>query len=130
MIVADTDVLIDFLTGHGAGADRVARELEQGLLATTAVNRFELLAGTRSTRQQKIVHQLLTALLTLPLDQDAADDAAEVRRTLESAGLAIGMGDSLIAGIVRHHDGVLLTWNRRHFDRVKGLKLSLVTAER
>ena len=129
MIVADTDVLIDFLAGRGASADRVAHELEQGLLATTAVNRFELLAGTRSTGQQKIVHQLLTALLTLPLDQDAADDAAQVRRTLESAGLAIGMGDSLIAGIVRHHDGVLLTRNRRHFDRVKGLKLSLATAE-
>lgn len=129
MIVADTDVLIDFLSGREHAADRVARELEQGQLATTVVNRFELLAGIRSRRQEKVVHALLSALFTLPLDQDAADEAAEVRRTLESTGSAIGMADSLIAGIVRCHHGVLLTRNRRHFDRVKGLKLSLVTAE-
>ena len=29
MIIADTDVLIDFLAGKGAGADAVARELEE-----------------------------------------------------------------------------------------------------
>ena len=28
MIVADTDVLIDFFAGKGAGAEAVARELE------------------------------------------------------------------------------------------------------
>ena len=129
MIVADTDVLIDFLSGRGLAADRIALELERSQLATTVVNRFELLAGIRSRRQEKVVYELLTALFTLSLDQDAADAAAEIRRTLELAGTPIGMGDSLIAGIVRFHDGVLLTRNRRHFDRVKGLKLSVVTPE-
>jgi predicted nucleic acid-binding protein len=64
--------------------------------------------------------------LTLPLDQRAADEAAEIRRTLDLAGASIGMGDSLIAGVVRFHDAELVTRNRRHFDRVRGLKLSLV----
>ena len=127
MIVVDTDVLIDFLGGRDPGAERVATELARGQLATTVISRFELLAGARSTRQGKAVRELLSALLTLPLDERAADEAAAIRRTLESAGTAIGMGDSLIAGIVRSHDAVLLTRNRRHFDRVKGLDLSLVT---
>ena len=129
MIVADTDVLIDFLGGRNPAAERVAIELERGQLTTTAVSRFELLAGIRNRRQEKVVHELLRALFTLPLDQGAADEAAEVRRTLELAGTPIGMGDSLIAGIVRFHDGLLVTRNRRHFERVKGLKLSLVTSE-
>jgi predicted nucleic acid-binding protein len=33
------------------------------------------------------------------------------------------MADSLIAGIVLAHHGVLLTRNRRHFERVPGLSL-------
>ncbi len=129
MIVADTDVLIDFLSGRAPAADRVAFELDRGQLATTVVNRFELLAGIRTRRHEKVVRELLAALVTLPLDQHGADEAANVRRTLEVAGASIGMGDSLIAGIVRFHDGVLLTRNRRHFDRVPGLTLSVLTPQ-
>ncbi len=124
MIVADTDVLIDFLAHKGL-AERVAFELERGDLRTTAISRFELMAGARSVRQQAAVLDLLEALPTLPLDQAAADDAARVRRDLEAKGEGIGMADSLIAGIVRHHGGILLTRNRRHFGRVDGLTLSV-----
>jgi hypothetical protein len=63
MIVADTDVLTDFLAGHEPAAARVAP--------------------------------------TLPLQ-----------------------ADSLIAGIVLAHNGILLTRNRRHFQRVTGLQLA------
>jgi predicted nucleic acid-binding protein len=51
MMVADTDVLIDFLAGHEPGAGRVALELEHEELATTVISRFELLAGVRHARQ-------------------------------------------------------------------------------
>jgi tRNA(fMet)-specific endonuclease VapC len=123
MMVADTDVLIDFLAGSGPAADRIGLELQVGGLATTAVTRFELLAGARTERQRRAVGDLLDALRTLPLDVAAADRAAEVRRDLEAQGVPIGMGDSLIAGIVLAAQGVLLTRNRRHFERVAGLKL-------
>jgi hypothetical protein len=43
---------------------------------------------------------------------------------LERSGAAIGMADSLIAGIVLSAGGDLLTRNRRHFERVPGLKLA------
>jgi tRNA(fMet)-specific endonuclease VapC len=128
MIVADTDVLIDFLGGHSPAADRVALELDRGQLTTTAVSRFELLAGARSDRQDRLIRDLLAALFTLPLDEIAADEAARVRRALEAGGTPIGMGDSLIAGIVLANDGVLLTRNRRHFERVAGLTLSVLAS--
>ena len=128
MIVADTDVLIDFLGGHNPAADRVALELDRGQLTTTAVSRFELLAGARSHRQERLIRDLLAALFTLPLDETAADEAARVRRALEAGGTPIGMGDSLIAGIVLANDGVLLTRNRRHFERVAGLTLSVLAS--
>jgi len=128
MIVADTDVLIDYLAGHEPGAGRIALELQHGELATTVINRFELLAGVRGRRQSKTVGELLSALVTLPLDQAAADDAAQIQRTLELAGTPIGMADSLIAGIVRRHTGVLLTRNRRHFGLVQGLTIAALSS--
>src|SRR5204863_3652714 len=86
MIIADTDVLIDYLQGKGTTADRIALELDRAQLYTTAVTRFELLAGAKSARQEKLVTQLLEALPCLPLDSAAADHAAAVRRTLEKRG--------------------------------------------
>ena len=126
MMVADTDVLIDYLGGHNPAADRIALELAHGQLTTTAVSRFEMLAGVRSARQDKLIRDLLAALATLPLDERAADAAARVRRTLEKSGAVIGMGDSLIAGIVLANHGALLTRNRRHFERIEGLTLSVL----
>ena len=127
-IVADTDVLIDFLQGNNPTADRIALELERGQLRTTVVTRFELLAGARSARQEKLIIELLGALPCLSLDAAAADRAADVRRTLERKGEGIGMGDSLIAGITLVHRGVLLTRNRQHFERVPGLALGTFAA--
>lgn len=124
MTVADTDVLIDFLAGRNPAAARVEAELERGLLRTSAVTRFELLCGARTSRQQAEIRQLLEAVPTLPLDEDAADKAAEVRQALERTGEPIGMADSLIAGIALVHGAALLTRNRRHFERIPALRLA------
>jgi predicted nucleic acid-binding protein len=126
LTVADTDALIDFLAGRGAAADVVSVRLAQGALATTAISRFELLAGVRSARQERAVRRLLGALRTLPLDGAGADRAARIRRDLQREGQGIGMADSLIAGIVMAHDGNLLTRNRQHFARIEGLTLAEV----
>ena len=123
MIVADTDVLIDFLGGHEPAAARIALELGSGGLHTTAITRFELLSGARGERQRKNILELLDAVGTLPLGAAAADRAAAVRRSLEEEGVGIGMADSLIAGIVLDAGGILLTRNRAHFERVEGLSL-------
>lgn len=122
MIVADTDVLIDFLAGKGE-ADAVESLLRRGAIRTTVISRFELLSGAKSAKQLARVVQLLDAVPALALDAGAADAASEIRRELEQSGNGIGMADSLIAGIVTCNDGTLLTRNRRHFERVPDLKL-------
>jgi tRNA(fMet)-specific endonuclease VapC len=124
MIVADTDVLIDFLAGREPVAGRVSDELRRANLATTVITRFEMLSGARGARELEIIGRLLDSMKTVPLDPTAADRAAAVRRGLERKGTGIGMADSLIAGIVLTVGGVLLTRNRRHFERIEGLDLA------
>lgn len=123
MTIADTDVLIDFLSDRGE-AVKVTDLLARGVLCTTVITRFELLSGTRNAKASRAVMELLDAVLTLDLDTRAADAASEIRRNLEKAGNSIGMADSLIAGIVQSNNGTLLTRNRRHFERIQGLRLS------
>lgn len=123
LIVADSDVLIDYLNDINPSADRVEAELTRTNLATTAVSRFEVVSGVRDEKQRRRVEALLESTMTLSLDGAGADRAAGVRRALEKAGRKIGMADSLIAGTVLRHGGTLLTRNRREFDRVAGLNV-------
>jgi predicted nucleic acid-binding protein len=123
VIIANTDVLIDFLRGGGA-APRVELELSTGSLRTTVVAAFELWQGARTARAEQDVRTLLEALEILPLDARAAELAGGVRRLLLGRGADIGVADSLVAGICLRQDGTLLTRNREHFERVDGLRLT------
>jgi predicted nucleic acid-binding protein len=123
MMVADSDVLIDFLRGHSPWAKRIRLELKTGQLATTAINRFELLSGAKNIAEQEKVSRLLAAMTVLGFSAEASERAAEAQRTLEKKGQAIGMADCLIAGVCLANGGVLLTRDTEHFERVPGLKI-------
>ena len=123
MILADTDVLIDYLAGVQPVKDQIAGYAGAEWLQTTAVTCFELLSGAGENKRGDAVRRMLGTLAELPLDRAAAERAAEVRRKLDRTGQPIGMGDSLIAGIALTHNLPLLTRNRKHFERLAELKL-------
>ena len=124
MIIADTDVLVDFLRDRRPMADRIALELTTSSFVTTVITEFELRSGIRSRREATAVEALLDALDVFSLDPPAARCASEVRRALQSKGQTIGMADSLIAGICLDRNCILLTRNVKHFSRVDDLLLS------
>src|SRR5271165_2179816 len=117
MMIAATDVLIDYLAGKGE-CDTIEQLLRHGALGTTVISRFELLSGARNRKQLDRIVQLLGAVGSLELDDASVDAGAEIRRSLERSGHAIGMADCLIAGIVICNGATLLTRNRKHFARV------------
>ena len=123
MMIADSDLLIDFLRGRDPGHGRIRIELRTGGLATTAVNAFELSSGARTGKEQAKIQILLDAMTILPVDAVAANLAAGVRRGLEAEGRGIGMADYLIAGVCLSHEATLLTRNLEHFRRVPGLRI-------
>ena len=123
MILADTDVLIDYLNGKQPIFDQVSEYIRSDNLQTSSVNCFELLSGARSGRRGDRVHHLVDTIAVLPLDLDSARKAAEVRQKLEERGGSIGMADSLVAGIALANDLPLMTRNRKHFEAVENLHL-------
>lgn len=129
MIIADTDVLIDLLRGRGGAAKQVALELDTRSFGTTAITAFELRSGARTSDQRKGIDTLLDAMTLLSYGLEEARVAADLRRILESQGQAIGMADYMIAAVCIANDGLLLTRNRKHLERIEGLRLSAFTGE-
>jgi tRNA(fMet)-specific endonuclease VapC len=126
VIIADTDVLIDYLMDRQPMAEKIAEYCRTETLQTTAISCFELLSGAAEGRRSDNARQLMASLPVLRLDREAATAAASIRQRLEGEGTSIGMADSLIAGIAVVNGLPLLTRNRKHFERVKGLNLIAV----
>jgi tRNA(fMet)-specific endonuclease VapC len=122
VVVADTDVVIDFLRGAEPGASLVRSLLKEGRLRFTPVTAYELRRGADFVPRDELLMRLL-ARRTYPLDLEAALRAGAVAAELKSQGREIGAADALQAGFCLRHDVPLATRNRRHFDRVDGLRL-------
>jgi predicted nucleic acid-binding protein len=123
LILADTDVLIDYLTGTQPVANQVLEFRQSDNLQTTVISCFELLIGAREGRHGDKIRGLIAAIPVLPLNVDSATRAAEVRRRLSKQGHTIAMADSLIAGIALENGLPLFTRNQRHFEFIEGLEL-------
>ena len=125
-ICLDTDILIDFLRGKRGIVETIERLEEEHELLTTSINVFELYYGAYRTgkdRNVKAVDELTGRLKILKLTERSAKISGEMLAELESDGKAIDFRDVLIAGIVMERNVTLFTGNKRHFQRVQGLKL-------
>jgi len=120
VIVADTDVFLDFLEGEGAHV-RVATLLRARRLATTAVSVLEVWRGLESDAARDLARRALRGVRVYALTDAAAKRAAEVHQALVAS--PIGERDTLIAGVCLAIDRPLLTGNVRHFRRVPGLEV-------
>jgi predicted nucleic acid-binding protein len=84
-------------------------------MAVSVVSRCELFAGRD---EPETLNRLLGAMIELSVDSVIAERAGRTRRR---TGLAIP--DALIAATALHHGLPVMTRNRRHLDRVEGLRV-------
>ncbi|MGH8936901.1 MAG: type II toxin-antitoxin system VapC family toxin [Acidimicrobiia bacterium] len=122
-VVADTDLVIDFLRGAGPGAPAVERWLRQRRLFLTTITAFELRLGRDFLARGRDLAWLFRRP-SLPLDLESALRAGEVFARLRDLGSPIDRADSLQAGICLRYGLPLATRNLRHFERVDGLRLA------
>ena len=126
MYALDTNTLSYFLRGEGEVARRLnAATADQ--LGLPSVVAYELRYGLKrigaGPRRLAELNQLLGALQPLPFDADAAEIAAQIRVELERRGESIGSFDLMIAATALAHHAILVTRNRREFERVPLLQL-------
>jgi tRNA(fMet)-specific endonuclease VapC len=81
-----------------------------------------LRSGNPASNRGK-VDALMRPYRSLPFDDAAADQYAEVRRHLESLGTPIGPYDLQVAAIALANGCTLVTHNTEEFSRIPGLLL-------
>ncbi len=125
-ICLDTDFLVDFLRKKQDCLEFVAKHENSISLSTTRINLFELYYGAHKTgKLERIaaVDELQQRLWILELSQVSLSDAGKTAAVLEKSGLMIEFRDILIGCIAKAQGFALKTNNKKHFQRIPGLKV-------
>jgi tRNA(fMet)-specific endonuclease VapC len=130
MICLDTNAVIAILNDPTSPVRaRIDAAIELGdPLAISSIVLFELRYGAAKSARpernaQRIVDFLSGPIEVLPFEPADADEAGDIRATLERVGTPIGPYDVLVAAQARRRDAFLVTANTREFARVPRLKL-------
>lgn len=103
-----------------------AEQAHECEFATTVVNIFELYYGEYKNPSEDGVVKLdkfLSRLLILELDPEIAKKAGENMAFLEKSGEMLEFRDVLIGTIAEHNGYSIKTNNKKHFERIPGLKI-------
>jgi len=122
VIALDTTFLLDYLDGTDAAAGYLEEHDEEPLHAPS-LSLFEVYRGAARTRGTEGVEEVSSALdwvEPLPIDDPAAKEASLIEEELLEDGERVNLGDTLIAGVCRHHGARIVTRDD-HFGRVDGL---------
>ncbi len=126
--VIDTDLLIDLLRNQKQATAFITKLEEKNyILATTAVNIFELHHGAHKSQESEknlqAIHVLIRRLSILPFTSKAAQKAGHIYAQLELQGQPIGLRDTLIAAIALTREYSVATRNQAHFSRISDLEI-------
>jgi tRNA(fMet)-specific endonuclease VapC len=121
----DTDTLSFALRGQGGvGAELRRRTPSQVCTSAVVAGELELgvaRRGSRTLRRQ--LDALYSALEVLPYDVEAARRYGRLAAALLEEGVPIGVEDTMVAAHALSRGLVVVTHNRRHFERVPGLRV-------
>lgn len=124
--LVDTDWVIHYLNGRDDIVTRV-RALRPDGLGLSVIALAELYEGVYYSRDPEKDEQgldgFLRGVMVLGIDEETAKRFGRERGRLRAAGLLIGDTDLLIAATALQYNLTLLSNNRRHFERIEGLRL-------
>ena len=109
-------------------AKRKMDELDtEGRHSTTALNAFEVYYGAYRSRRREVnvkeAKRILARLEVLPLREDSAEEAGRISADLEVKGVPLDFRDVLIAGISLTNRLKIITRNKEHYSRIRGLEV-------
>jgi len=83
----------------------------------------ERATGSVRTVREQYIRNILSGLLVVPYTEQTAYHHARIWAKLKVAGKMIGFYDIIVAATATERDSTVVTFNKRHFAQVKGLKV-------
>jgi tRNA(fMet)-specific endonuclease VapC len=121
-LLIDTSILIDYLRKSQKQQTLFYRLSSQFDYSISSITHFEFMVGA-TPNNRPFIQQLLQDLPVLAFDIACANQAAAIHQELKMQNQLLPMADILIAATAITYDSPLLTLNRKHFERIKLLKL-------
>ncbi len=125
MILLDTNVVIAFLNGNKAIAERIEGNIDKIALSSLVV--AELNYGAKASQHASHnldkLARLLDVIRIVPFDAECAEAFGTIKSRLRSIGKPTGEVDALIAATAIAHKAVLVTGNKKHFEFIEGLRI-------
>lgn len=122
----DTNICI-FTIKNRPQEVREAFKRHHGQMCISSVTLMELIYGAEKSdypeRNLLAIEGFAARLEVLPYDDGAAAHTGQLRAEQARAGKPIGPYDQMIAGHARSRGLIVVTNNRREFERVQGLRI-------
>ncbi|MEW6669773.1 MAG: type II toxin-antitoxin system VapC family toxin [Thermodesulfobacteriota bacterium] len=132
-VILDTSVLIEAERGR-LNVEALARGREDEPFGLSVITVSELLHGVhradsrkRRLKRSAYVEKVIELFPLYPFHLAAARIYAEIWANLLGKGFQIGAHDLLIASTALSLGFSVATFNKRHFDRIEGLDLELLS---
>ncbi len=122
----DTDWIINLLAGKAAAEAKIQHlDPEEIVISLVTVAEIYESAFTYANPEAHIqaFRSFLDNFHLLSLNLPIIEKFAEVRAYLRRRGQLIADFDILLAATALHHDLIVLTFNKKHFERIPDLKL-------
>ena len=83
----------------------------------------ERATGEHRAKRERYIREILEELPMIPYTETTALEHARIWASLESSGQMIGDYDLIVAATALERGSAVATFNKRHFQRVPGLKV-------
>ena len=121
----DTDTISFAVRSQGNAADALRRRSPfEVFTSSVVVGELELGVARRGSRKlRRPLDGFYAGVEILPYDVEAARRYGRIAATLLDERVPIGVEDTMVAAHALSRGLVLVTHNRRHFDRIRGLRV-------
>ena len=132
MVCLDSSFVIDIIKGVKEAVKKeqeIDNSNEEITIPAPVIT--EIIVGLHLTRTKKYSSQeekdkvmnLINSLHVLNLDKDSAILAGEIQADLENRGEVIDIEDIMIGAIAKCNGETIITRNKKHFEKIQGLKI-------
>jgi len=119
----DTDKVIEYLRSKDKASTELINLLQKHDVFLSSISEFELFLGVKTDRHLNDLEMLFSEVEVIPFDFGCGKIAANIWKDLQLMHQHLEIKDVFIASIAINNGVWLRTFNKKHFQRIKKLKI-------
>jgi len=123
VVLVDTSILIDFFRKTDKTKTQLIKLVDNGyLFSISTITEYEIFVGA-TIAQNAYWKEFLQRIIVYPFDTNAVTISVDINNQLKQKRKQIDIADLFIAAIAISNNLLFATLNKKHFERIDGLKI-------